>query len=204
MKITKKSLKGFFLIEAMIALLLSGILFYVLSGWITFFSFASKNLTQITTDFFPQSLVHLKRALNNIDYDVAPLRLDAASKECSFAYRPQGLERKKNPTVFAKLFVFEDRLYLEKRGEDNRLIEKVPLLKQTENLKITLLGFLFQERITSFVELEELKPSDSFIPISIRLETKNKNFDVDLPTLYAENLLLQLHLSPTKKGTPCS
>jgi prepilin-type N-terminal cleavage/methylation domain-containing protein len=204
MKRAKKSLKGFSLIETMIALLLSGILLYVLTGWITFISFASKNFTQIATDLFPQSLVHLKRVLNHIDYDVAPLRLDATSKECTFAYKPHGLERKKNPLVFAKLFVFENRLYLEKRGEDNGLIEKIPLLKQTENLKISLLGFLSQENKTSFVEIEDLKPSDSFIPISLRFETKNKSFDVDLPTLYTENLLLHLHLSPTKREKPCS
>ncbi len=158
----------------------------------------------MTNDPFLQNLVQIKKILNHIEYDLAPLKLNSSLRECTFAYQPQGFEGKKTPLVYAKIYLDQNRLFLEKRDQDNQLIELLPLLKKGENLKISLLGFLFQEQKNSFVEIEDLKPSDPFIPISIRFTTKNNRFDVDLPTLYDEKTLLSLHLSPTKEEMSCS
>ncbi|MBM3195566.1 MAG: type II secretion system protein [Chlamydiae bacterium] len=204
MKRPKKSPKGFSLIEAMISMLLAGILLYVLSGWIAFFCFASKKFEESTTNPFPQSLVYLQRALDHIDYDTFSLKLDAFSGECRFAYTPSGGRIKKHPIIYARIYFENSTLFFEKKGEKEDLIERLPLLKSDEKPHISLLGYLLEEKKTCFTEITHLKEGDLFTPVFLRVRSKTHQFDASLPTLYNESILLSLRLTPTKNGNVCS
>jgi type II secretory pathway pseudopilin PulG len=194
MEFKTKSKKGFSLVEALISLLLCGTIIYVLSTWICFFSFSSKNLEK-TLSKTEQNIVSLQRMARLIDFVASPIELESTTLK--FAYSPLGLEGKAHPLIFVKITERDKDLVLEKTDSENQILENFVLIENGDNFSIALLGFLFQENKKTFVEIDTLRPNQNFIPYAFRFKSHKTSFDVSLPILIDESSTLSLHLAPT-------
>ena len=195
MEFKTKSKKGFSLVEALISLLLCGTIIYVLSNWICFFSFSSKNVEKTLSTSTEQNIVSLQRMARMIEFVASTIEQD--STNLKFAYSPLGLEAKAHPLIFVKITERDADLVLEKTDSENQILESFVLIEKGGNFSIGLLGFLFQENKKTFVEVDTLRPNQNFIPYAFRFKSHKTSFDVSLPILIDESSALSLHLAPT-------
>ncbi|MBM3197216.1 MAG: hypothetical protein FJZ61_04470 [Chlamydiae bacterium] len=194
MEFKTKSKKGFSLIEALISLLLCGTIIYVLSNWICFFSFSSKNVEKTLGSRTEQNIVSLQRMARLIDFVASPIEL--ASTTLKFAYSPLGLEANAHPLIFVKIYKRNADLVLEKTDSENQILDSFVLIENGGDFSIGLLGFLFQENKKTFVEIDTSTSNKNFVPYALRFKSNKTSFDVSLPVLIDETTTLSLHLAP--------
>ncbi len=181
-------------------MVLVGLLLFMISQAITYFSFCNRQVKTAFDENFEENILDLYRKVHQIDFEAYPLELKKTGDELFFGFIPPFKKRALYPYLVGKIFQQNREIFFETQDPTGLKVESIKLASTKFPLKIQILGYQFQENKRTFISLNQFDNKTSMIPVAIRLELGTKTLDIPIPLKLEDQNILHLNLTPTRSA----